>query len=148
MSWKRKWPKPAMSPGRRALPKNRRRRKANEQVSLAECAPTHEQPKSRTNCVAGADSPFKHPGWLYWAAAECLSTSAAARLAAWRCSPRSGMRHRVTVVPINRLRVRYRDHSCRAHQQSSRQLMTQLGHSSDRGAIPSVTGRRADKSGL
>ena len=33
MSWKRKWPKPAMS-RRRALPKNRRRRKANEQVSL------------------------------------------------------------------------------------------------------------------
>ena len=31
-----------MSPGRRALPKSRRRRETNEQVSLAECAPTHE----------------------------------------------------------------------------------------------------------
>jgi hypothetical protein len=48
---------------RRGLPKNPRHRKTNE-LFLAECAPIHEQPESRTSCVAGADSPLNRPGWL------------------------------------------------------------------------------------
>jgi hypothetical protein len=76
---------------RRALPKNLRHRKTNERVILAEGAPIHEQPKSR-NCVAGADSPLNRRGWPNLVAAECLSVSAATRLAAWQCSPAIALR--------------------------------------------------------
>ena len=38
--------------------------------------------------------------------------------------------------PIVCLRVRYRSHSCRAHQQSSRQLMTQQRHRRVNIAVP------------
>jgi hypothetical protein len=68
-------------------------------------------------------SALNHRDWPSLAAVECPSISAAARSAAWRCSPRSGMPRRATAAPVNRLRVRYRSHSCRAHKKPARQLM-------------------------
>jgi hypothetical protein len=72
-------------------------------------------------------SALYHPDWPNLPAAECPSISAAARSAAWRFSPRSGMPRRAIAAPIVCLRVRYRSHSRRAHQQPPRQLKTRSG---------------------
>jgi hypothetical protein len=48
-------------------------------------------PELAASFISGARTltlAFNHPGWLNAAVSECPSISAAARLAAWRCSPR------------------------------------------------------------